>query len=121
MEDFAELGLTAAGPAINNYDKAYDPIKNKAKKLAQNRKRQQDRGRDDQDVDYNRPSRDSRRDYGYDRNGDYYDDYERRESGRAKSAGRDGYGGRGLRDDRRRSTNCLVSQSLDMEYLTTNR
>ncbi|KAL9608098.1 MAG: hypothetical protein Q9167_007047 [Letrouitia subvulpina] len=103
MDDFAELGLTAAGPAINNYDKAYDPIKAKAKKLAQNRKQQQDRGRDDQEVDYNRPRRDSRRDYDYDRDRGYYDDYERRDGARAKSAGRDGYGGRGLRDDRRRS------------------
>lgn len=66
------------------------------------------RGRGDRDDDYYEEYDYRRRDSGREdrpRGGDYeYIDekYERRGSGRAKSAGRDGYGGRGLRDDRRR-------------------
>ncbi|KAI4201575.1 MAG: hypothetical protein LQ350_003190 [Teloschistes chrysophthalmus] len=104
---FVALGLKAANPVINNYDKVTDPVMAKAKELP-NRIRSA-RGRDDRDDDYDEYDRYDyrRRDSGRgdrSRGADYeYIDekYERRGSGRAKSAGRDGYGGRGLRDDRR--------------------
>ncbi|KAL8766844.1 MAG: hypothetical protein Q9209_006502 [Squamulea sp. 1 TL-2023] len=105
-EDIAELALEAASPVINNYDKITDPALAKAKLLPQKLKnrREGDRHRDydDEYDDYDR--RDHRRQRDRPRgDDDYYEDaYERRGNGRAKSAGRDGYGGRGLRDDRRR-------------------
>ncbi|KAL8708854.1 MAG: hypothetical protein Q9220_006310 [cf. Caloplaca sp. 1 TL-2023] len=105
-EDFVELGFEAASPLIQNYDKVTDPMIAKAKQLPNpiKNRRGQDRGNDDDYYEYDRYEG-ARRSSGRDRGRDdaYYDDeYERRGSGRAKSAGRDGYGGRGLRDDRRR-------------------
>ena len=93
--------LPAASPVINNYDKVYDPIKARAKQLPSKLRHRRDRDYDSDDYDdYDRHgSRRHRPRGGY----DYYDEkYERREGDRAKSAGRDGYGGRGLRDDRSR-------------------
>ncbi|CAO1600352.1 hypothetical protein XANCAGTX0491_004046 [Xanthoria calcicola] len=109
MEDFAELALEAASPVINNYDKVTDPAIAKAKELPQKWKERRaghsDRPYDDRYDDYDRHYRSpdpDRRDRSR-RDPDYYEEsYERREGGRAKSAGRDGFGGRGLRDDRRR-------------------
>ncbi|KAL8803070.1 MAG: hypothetical protein Q9182_003383 [Xanthomendoza sp. 2 TL-2023] len=105
-EDFAELALEAANPLINNYDKVTDPAMAKAKQLPQKLKSlggDRDRGYDDRYDDYDDRRRGSDRRDRSRRDDDYYEEtYERRETGRAKSAGRDGYGGRGLRDDRRR-------------------
>ncbi|KAI4176144.1 MAG: hypothetical protein LQ343_001188 [Gyalolechia ehrenbergii] len=109
-EDFAELALEAANPIINNYDKVLDPAKERAKqqmeRIRARRGQGQGHGYDDEYIDYDQydaPRRASdRRDRPRGRD-DYYEDfYEQRGGGRARSAGRDSYGGRGLRDDRRR-------------------
>lgn len=109
---------TASTPIINNYDKIYDPAKAKAKaQMEKMRNRGRDRGGDydDEYDDYDRYDR-RRRD-------DYYDD--RRGNGnRAKSAGRDSYGGRGLRDDRRRcesSAHSFQSSTLRMTLSDSRR
>ncbi|KAL8986854.1 MAG: hypothetical protein Q9177_003890, partial [Variospora cf. flavescens] len=88
-----------SSPIINNYDKVYDPVRERAKKQAEKLRNRGRGGHDDEHVEYGR--RDDRRGGGGGR--DYYDgEYEQRGGGRAKSAGRDGNGGRGLGDDRRR-------------------
>ncbi|KAI4152625.1 MAG: hypothetical protein L6R39_001760 [Caloplaca ligustica] len=114
-EDFAELALEASTPIINNYDKIYDPAKAKAKaQMEKMRNRGRDRGGDydDEYDDYDRYDR-RRRD-------DYYDD--RRGNGnRAKSAGRDSYGGRGLRDDRRRYSRRSYSSDSSESSISPRR
>ena len=116
MTDLAELGLEAANPAIEHYDKVLEPAKDRAKDSARKIREKitsPNKGKfDDEDQDdyYDRSRhRDSRRESGRSRGNDGYveESYERRVTGpRAKSAGRDGRyggGGRGLdRDDRRR-------------------
>ena len=98
-----------ASPIIQNYDKVTDPAKEKAKRQMEKvrGRRGQGRGYDDEYVEYDRYDGAQRGGGQRDRprgGDDYYDNdqYERRGSGRAKSAGRDSYGGRGLRDDQRR-------------------
>lgn len=80
------------------------------------------RGRNNRDDYYEYERYDDRRDRGHQsRGGDYeYVDekYERRDSGRARSAGRDGYGGRGLRDDRRRRESPITIQESVMGLMT---
>ncbi|KAL8939339.1 MAG: hypothetical protein Q9216_003403 [Gyalolechia sp. 2 TL-2023] len=104
---FVGLGLKAASPIINNYDKVTDPAKEKAKqqmeRMRERRGLGHGRGYDDEYVDYDRynaPRRGDRRDRPRGRD-DYYEDSYERGGGRARSAGRGSYGGRGLRDDRR--------------------
>lgn len=92
---------------INHYDKVYEPVKAKAKELPKKLKSRRDRDYEDEEyIEYDRyegPRRDSGRRDRRRGGSDYSEEkYERRDSGRARSAGRDGYGGRGLRDDRRR-------------------
>lgn len=122
MDDFAELAFEGASAGIDNYEKVYDPLKEKAKKLPnpikKSRGGQQNRDQyddDDDDAsydsydDYHSPrrtytDRDGGRRHRDSRGGGAYveESYERR-SGRAKSTGRDGIGGgRGL-DRRARS------------------
>ncbi|KAL8635748.1 MAG: hypothetical protein Q9228_006793 [Teloschistes exilis] len=122
---FVALGLKAANPVINNYDKVTDPVMAKAKELPN--KIRSVRGRGDRDDDYYEEYDYRRRDSGREdrpRGGDYeYIDekYERRGSGRAKSAGRDGYGGRGLRDDRRRQSRRSYSSSSSESSISPRR
>ncbi|KAL8837228.1 MAG: hypothetical protein Q9170_002601 [Blastenia crenularia] len=128
-EEFAELALEAASPIINNYDKFTDPAKEKAKQQMERvrgrRGQDQGRGYDDEYVEYDRyngPRRDSdRRDRP--RGGDdyYNDSYDQRGSGRAKSAGRDGYSGRGLRDDRRRYSRRSYSSDSSESSISPRR
>lgn len=113
-EEFAELGLEAAGPLIDRGDKMYEPAKQRAKDAARKaREKIQsptqggfDRNGSDDDDYYDRPRRrNTQRDRDRGR-GNYEEEYyERKVTGpRAKSAGRDGYaggGGRGLDRDRR--------------------
>ena len=71
------------------------------------------------DDDYHRRHRGdrSRRDRDY-----YYDDpNDRRDGGRARSAGRDSYGGRGLRDDRRRRGTPTSSHPIQSLILADSR
>lgn len=121
MDDFAELAMEGASAGIENYEKVYDPLKEKAKKLPnpiksirggqQNRDQYDDNDDESYDSydDYHSPrrtytDRDGGRRHRDSRSGGAYveESYERR-SGRAKSTGRDGIGGgRGL-DRRARS------------------
>ena len=122
MADLAELTLEAANPAIEHYDKVYEPAKERAKigakKIREKIISPSKGGFDEEEVEddyYDRPRRrDSRRESGRTRGRDDYveESYERKVTGtRAKSAGRDGRyggGGRGLdRDDRRRWCSLL--------------
>ena len=106
--------LTAATPAIQNYDKVYDPVRDRVKQLPQRVKSMRghnDRNNDPQDYsddEYDRPNhrssrREPRRSHG---DGRWVEEtYERKETGRARSVGRDGAyggGGRGLDRDRHR-------------------
>ena len=106
--------LIAASPAIQHYDKVYDPVKNGVKQLPQRVKSMRahdDRNRDDRgysDDEYDEPRhrssrREPRRSHG---DGRWVEEsYERKEVGRARSVGRDGAygsGGRGLDRDRYR-------------------
>lgn len=117
MTDVAELALEAANPAIENYEKVYEPARDRAKdgvRKMREKLTNSSKGRfeevDEEDDYYDRPRRsNTQRDSGRTRGRDDYveESYERRMTGpRAKSAGRDGRyggGGRGLdRDDRRR-------------------
>lgn len=121
MAQFAVLGLKGVGPAVENYEKVYDPMKNQGRKLKEKVMSPNKGSFDDQDGDYDdydrshryEPRREHRRSRG---GGDYEEEtYERRVTGdRAKSAGRDPYGrgGRGLdRDDRRRRRHYSDSES----------
>ncbi|KAI4241445.1 MAG: hypothetical protein LQ352_007453 [Teloschistes flavicans] len=123
MADFAELAFEAANPVIENYDKVTDPVMAKAKELPD--KIRSARGRNNRDDYYEYERYDDRRDRGHQsRGGDYeYVDekYERRDSGRARSAGRDGYGGRGLRDDRRRQSRRSYSSSASESSISPRR
>ncbi|KAL8846007.1 MAG: hypothetical protein Q9221_008869 [Calogaya cf. arnoldii] len=111
-DEFVELALEAANPVINNYDKVTDPAMAKAREQAQrwkerHRQNHPDRHYDDRydngDYDGRHRSRDTdRRDRSRRNRDDYDDPYDRRDGARARSAGRDSYGGRGLRDDRSR-------------------
>ncbi|KAL9042535.1 MAG: hypothetical protein Q9180_000546 [Flavoplaca navasiana] len=121
MTEFIELGLEAASPIINNYDKVTDPALAKAKeRWLEHRAGHPNRHHDDRydDDDYYRRHRGdrSRRDR------DYYDDpYDRRDGGRARSTGRDSYGGRGLRDDRRRRGTPTSSHPIQLLILADSR
>lgn len=121
MAQFAVLGLKGVGPAVDNYEKVYDPMKNQGRKLKEKIMSPTKGGFDDQDGDYDDYDRsrryESRREPRRSRGGGDYEEetYERRVTGdRAKSAGRDPYGrgGRGLdRDDRRRRRHYSDSES----------
>ena len=110
---FADI-LIAASPAIQNYDKVYDPVKDRVKQIPDKIKSmrgQNDQGDDYSDDDYyDRPKRQSsRREPRRSRGDDRWveESYERKVSGRARSAGRDGAyggGGRGLDRERRRKS-----------------
>lgn len=80
-------------------------MRDKAKKQADKlRNRGRDRGFDEQSQEDDRYNGPRRRDTDRQGGGDYHEErYERRGTWRAKSAGRDSYGGRGLRDDQRQS------------------
>ena len=110
---FADI-LIAASPAIENYEKVYDPVKDRVKQLPDKIKSmrgQNDRGDDYSDDDYyDQPKRrSSRREPRRSRGDERWveESYERKVSGRARSAGRDGAyggGGRGLDRERRRKS-----------------
>ncbi|KAL9597558.1 MAG: hypothetical protein Q9219_005060 [cf. Caloplaca sp. 3 TL-2023] len=106
-EDVAELALEAASPIIQNYDKVTDPAKEKAKQQMERMRgrRNHGRGYDDEYVDYDRydhPRRGSDRRDRPRRGDDYYDDdYDRTGGGRARSTGRDAYGGQSSLSPRR--------------------
>ena len=106
-DDLAELALEGISAGIDNYEKVYDPLKARAHQIhlrhiesrhPERLDRHQDDGRDrDRDRDRGRldkDRKDPRRDSGRGGEGRYEESYERRIV-RAKSAGRDGYGGRG--------------------------
>ncbi|MCJ1468815.1 Serine/arginine repetitive matrix protein 2 [Pseudocyphellaria aurata] len=122
MDDFAELALEGASTGIENYEKVYDSLRDKAQKMPNPIKKywngQNDRDQykdDDQSYDsyddYHSPrhgqtDRSRVHRHRQSRGGNVYieESYERR-SGRAKSTGRDGLGGgRGTdRDGRSKS------------------
>ncbi len=122
---------TASSPIINNYDKVTDPAKERAKKqMEKMRNRYGDGGGrhggyDDEYVEYDRHEghrrQSDRRDRPRAREDDHYDDSR---GGRAKSMGRDSYGGRSLRDDRRRRKPALVlllEQALTLHLAESRR
>lgn len=117
-DEFAELVLEGASYGIDNYEKVYEPLKTRVKtmpnpitKFSKSRSQDQSGPGDDYDDYDNYPSRSpnvdrrmSRRDNGRgsgggsrggDGAGGYVKETLYRESGRAKSAGRDGYIGGG--------------------------
>ena len=120
MEDFAELAMEGVPLVTENYEKVYDPLKDKTKQGIQKVKkmRQGDRSQgggyqseSDEEIDYNSPRRNyteptrrrSPRDDGRRRSRRDYDDvveeryvYRGPDKARAKSMGRNGWtGGRG--------------------------
>ena len=126
MTDLAELTLEAANPAIEHYDKVYEPARDRAKDGVRKVREKitsptKDRFPESDDDDYyDRPRRrDTHRDSGRSRGRDDYveESYERKVTGgRAKSVGRDGRyggGGRGLDRDSRRS---LFSPAYIFEF-----
>lgn len=135
MEDFVELAFEGASTGVDHYEKVYDPLKEKAKKLPNPVKKlrrgqigrdqyDDDDGSYDSDDEYRSPrrtntdrgggrrQRDSRGGGGY-----VEESYERR-SGRAKSTGRDG--GRGLRRDGR-SKSQLIRHLKQYHRLISHR
>ncbi|KAL9015109.1 MAG: hypothetical protein Q9173_000264 [Seirophora scorigena] len=87
-------------------------MREKAKKQAEKLRNRGRGGYDDGYVEYDRRG-------GRD---DYYDErYEQRSSGRAKSVGRDGNGGRGLRDDRRRYSRRSYSSDSSESSISPRR
>lgn len=125
--EFVELAFEAANPVINNYDKVTDPAKEKAKQQMEKIKarRNQGRGNDDEYVEYERYDsgrRESdRRDRPRGRDYYYEDSYEQRGGGRARSAGRDSYGGRGLKDDRKAYTRRSYSSDSSESSISPRR
>ena len=122
MEDFAELAMEGVPIVTENYEKVYDPLKDKTKQVIQKVKKmpQGDRSQgggyqseSDEEIDYNAPRRNytepnrrrSPRDDGRRQSRRDYDDvieeryvYRGPDKARAKSMGRDGWtGGRGDR------------------------
>ena len=124
---FADI-LIAASPAIQNYDKVYEPVKDRVKQIPDKIKGmrgQNDQGDDYSDDDYyDQPKRhSSRRDSRRSRADDKWveESYERKVSNRARSAGRDGPhggGGRGLdRERRRKSAPAFDYAKLTVSFL----
>lgn len=125
-DDLYELVLEGASTGIDHYEKVYDPLKERVKKLP-NPIKSIRRGRDGQQEDYDdygddespppdNPDRRLARQPRSSRAGEGYIDesYERR-MGRARSTGRDAYqgGGRGLnRDGRSKSGQVIPSASM---------
>lgn len=138
MDDFAELALEGASTGIDNYERVYDPLRDRAKKIPNPVKKywkgQNDRDRYDDDDqsydsydDYHSPRRgqtDRSRAHRHreSRGGGVYieESYERR-SGRAKSTGRDGHGGGRGPDRDGRSKSQLVSNPHQNLRLTSPR
>ena len=119
MDDMAELALEGATYGIDNFEKVYDPLKARVQNMrsangGSSKSRDTDQPRYRDEYDYRPPSdpsldtRGSRRDYGRSSNGQdlnngrgYVKETYYRESGRARSAGRDGYHGEGWGSDPR--------------------
>lgn len=131
MGDFAELALEGATAGIENYEKVYDPLKEKVKKLPNPiksfRSGQHDRDQYDDDDneaydsydDYRSPRRShtDRGDRDHHRDsrggGGYVEESYERRSGRAKSTDRDGH--RGARSKSQWRSN--PTQSLELTSL----
>lgn len=62
-EHFLPIGLAAVNPAVDNYEKAWHPVKNQAKKIPAPGRRKSKKNRESRE---NRDDRDDRDDYGYD-------------------------------------------------------
>ncbi|KAL8723884.1 MAG: hypothetical protein Q9181_007104 [Wetmoreana brouardii] len=126
-EEFAELALEAANPVIQNYDKVTDPMLAKAKALPKKLKSVRGRDYDSEEeyVEYDRyngPRRESGRRDRPRGDFDYADDrYERRDNGRARSAGRSVYGGRDSRDGRRRYSRRSYSSDSSESSISPRR
>lgn len=121
LKKFRGQSAQDQGQAQDQYDDYNSPRRSNTDRDPRGSTRDRDvRGGDD-DYEYEPVRRsntdriDSRRDRVRGGNGYVEETYERRSSGRAKSAGRDGYqgsGGRGLhRDDRRRSWSIALCPS----------
>lgn len=138
MDDMAELALEGASYGIDNFDRVYDPLKAKVQNMhspigGSSKSRGSDPSRYRDEYDDKPPSeepidrRGSRQDDGRravergDRNGrNYVKETYYRESGRAKSAGRDGYGAeRWSRDPRGRGPS--QSSSIFVRYFSLTR
>lgn len=131
MDDMAELALEGASYGIENFDKVYDPLKAKVQNMRNSTSKSggSDPSRYRDDHDDKSPSdaierRDSRQDYAP-RNSElpgrdgrrYVKETYYRESGRAKSAGREGYNGEGWgRDPRGRGLGQCLSASLSRDF-----
>lgn len=116
MDDMAELALEGATKGIDNYEKVYDPLKARVQNMHNPMRRfsKPDQSRYRDEYDDEPPStasvdrRSSRQENGRSGNGrsvnngrGYVKETYYRESGRAKSAGRDGYNGEGWGRDLR--------------------
>ncbi|KAI4170183.1 MAG: hypothetical protein LQ346_008894, partial [Caloplaca aetnensis] len=117
-----------SSPIINNYDKVTNPAKERAKKqMEKMRSRYGDGGGrhggyDDESIQYDKYKghrrQSDRRDRPRAREDDYYEDGR---GGRAKSVGRDSYGGRSLRDDRRRQSRRSFSSGSSESSISPRR